>query len=59
MQDSLEARTLGVNIQQQLGAVQRGPLNKYMSLNTMGRGGAASGIQINMEVESDDKYLFS
>lgn len=40
MQDSLEARTLGVNIQQQLGAVQRGPLNKYMSLNTMGGGGA-------------------
>lgn len=36
MQDSLEASTLGVNIQQQLGVVQRDPLNKYMSLNTMG-----------------------
>lgn len=48
MQDSLEARTLGVNIQQQLGVVQRGPLNKYMSLNNMG-GRVVSGSQITWE----------
>lgn len=48
MQDSLEVITLGVNIQQQLGVVQRGPLNKYISLNITGGRGSVSGIQINI-----------
>ena len=39
--------TCGVNIQQQLGIFQAGPLNKYLFLNITGGTGPVSGIQIN------------